>query len=151
MTFGLKDAGEEFMMRMSYETDVDRPDNLTVGLYEDGVDDLNDVNNVNAITTEPEGQSYARQSLSFGANNDIEIDVDVSSQSNWLVRLDDLVFDVTDSERWVDGVFVVCEYERYTNSEPVNNLLWNTELSQRTHLSDINGTMMVQGAALQID
>lgn len=70
MTFGLKGAGEEFMMRQSWETDVSRPSNVTVGLFNDSVDDLNDVNNVGAITTEPEGTSYSRQSVAVTLETD---------------------------------------------------------------------------------
>jgi hypothetical protein len=86
MTIGLKGAGEEFFQRLTWETDLARPSNVTVGMFNDSYDDLNDINNIGAITTEPTGSSYARRSVSFGH------DVSVDAEHNWFVEFSDVTF-----------------------------------------------------------
>jgi len=53
----ITNVGEEYL----YENNADG-DTVKIGLYEDATDALGEIDNLSAVTTEPTGSAYSRQS-----------------------------------------------------------------------------------------
>jgi hypothetical protein len=137
----ITDVGEEFF----YETNTDGQ-TVDVGLYDDSTDALGEADNLAAITTEPSGSSYTRQtdtvttglfSGEFGIDNDTE-----------------LSFDVSDSTRSVDALFIVANFQSDSvagDASSTDNLIAAGDLSQTRDLSSIDtltvpaGEVTIQG------
>lgn len=137
----ITDVGEEFV----YETNTNGQ-TVDVGLYDDSTDSIGEADNLAAITTEPSGSSYTRQtdtvttglfSGEFGIDNDTE-----------------LSFDVSDSSRTVDALFIVANFQSDSvagDASSTDNLIAAGDLSQTRDLSSIDtltvpaGEVSVQG------
>jgi len=138
----ITNVGEEYL----YENNADG-ETVTVGLYEDATDSLSDPDNLSAVTTEPAGSAYSRQSdtvttrLSsgeFGIENDSEIS-----------------FDVSDSNATVDAAFVVVNFQSDAvagDGSATDNLIAAGDLSQTRDLSSVDtltilaGELTIEGA-----
>lgn len=147
MAYMLHNSGEEAIIRHFFTEDITKPPSVTVGLYDDSTDSLSDSSDVGAITTEPSGSSYARQSVSFGSAMSALAD----SNTNWMTEFDDVVFDVSDSATTVDGVFIVITYQGSSESSSSDHLLFTAGLSQSTDLSQINGTLTAQNVGMSLN
>ena len=138
----ITNVGEEYL----YENNADG-ETVKVGLYEDGTDALGETDNVGAVTTEPAGSAYSRQSdtvttrLSGG-----EFGIDNDSQ---------LSFDVSDSSATMDAAFVVVNSQSDSvagDSSSTDNLIAAGDLSQSRDLSSVDtlnipaGDLTIEGA-----
>jgi hypothetical protein len=86
------------------------PANFTVGLYNDSVDAIGPGDDIGAITSEPTGSSYSRQSVDRVNCS--------SSQSGGNQRLEfpRVDFDTSDSDEGIDSYFLMAEFNDGTNS-----------------------------------
>jgi len=138
----ITNVGEEYL----YENNADG-ETVEVGLYEDATDALGESDNVSAVTTEPAGSAYSRQSdtvttrLSGG-----EFGIDNDSQ---------LSFDVSDSSATVDAAFIVVNFQSDSvagDGSATDNLIAAGDLSQSRDLSSVDtlnipaGDLTIEGA-----
>lgn len=131
----LTDIGEEWLV----ETAVDGA-TVTVGLYNDSTDTITDADDLAAITTEPTGAAYARQSSTvatlqiggdFGFDNDVQ-----------------LQFDVSDSNETVDHGFFIVNFQSDTvagDGAAVDHLVAVAQLTQSRDLSQIDQLTIAAG------
>lgn len=127
MSFILTDLGEEWYAK----TNVDGA-SLPTGLYNDGTDAISDTDDLAAISTEPSGAAYARQSAAVSA-------ADLSG--DWGFDNDaELSFDTSDSTQTVDGYFFVANFTASDTGDAsaTDHLIATGALSQSRNLSDID-------------
>ena len=138
----LFDRGEELVIKEHFTEEVSKPASVTVGLYNDATDDLqeSDEDPDNDISTEPDDGDYSRLTVDYG-------DVDMESAQiggDWTVELTDagadLSFDVGGTTGTVDSYFVV------VNWDGTDYLFFNGPLSQSYDLGDITGSLNVENA-----
>jgi hypothetical protein len=136
----ITNVGEEYL----YENNADG-ETVKVGLYEDATDALGETDNLSAVTTEPAGSAYSRQSdtvttrLSageYGFDNDNQIS-----------------FDVSDSNASVDAAFVVVNFQSDSvagDGSASDNLIAAGDLSQTRDLSSVD-TLNIPAGDLNIE
>lgn len=123
----LTDLGEEWLVKNNADTAT-----LDLGLYNDGTDTISDTDDLGAITTEPSGASYARQSTAVSA-------ADLSG--DWGFNNDSQEsFDTSDSTQSVDSYFFVANFQADDTSDTTANdhMIATGALSQSRNLSDID-------------
>jgi len=138
----LHNYGEEYFQKQALNTgDIDAA-NCYVGIYlddpdEDG-DDLEESDNIEDITTEPDDGDYERLEVPLDSEN-IEI---VTSGDNAEALFDNIEIDVTDTTGKVDSWFVVIPFEsEYADdTEPSDNLVLTGRFSsgEPEDLEDMN-------------
>lgn len=131
----LTDVGEEYLVENNASGET-----LSVTLYNDSTDTITDADNLAAITTEPAGASFARQSSTvstaqisgnFGFDNDSV-----------------LTFDVSDSTQTVDAAAIIVNFQSDTvagDSAATDNLIAVADLSQGRDLSQIDTLEIAAG------
>lgn len=135
MSFILTDIGEEYLMENNANGET-----VKVGLYNDSTDAITDTDNLSAITTEPTGSNYARQSSTV-TTKQISGDFGFDNDSK-------LTFDTSDSTQTVDGAFVVINFQSDTvagDTSASDNLVGTAALSQSRNLSDIDTLEIAAG------
>ena len=147
MTTQLHDTGEEAILDDFFEESLTKPASVTVGLYNDGTDALSDSSDVGAITTEPSGSAYARQSASFGTG-------DFTNQDNagdWESIIADQTFDTSDSSQSVDAYFIVINFtsDDTGDTSATDHLLFTGSLDQTYDLSNVD-SFTLSGAGLSL-
>jgi len=141
MTTQLHNTGEEFIL-----------DNLDgasfpVSLFSDATDTLVDADDLTAISTEPAGASYSRQSAS--------VSVSQTTDGDGLLEVSDVTFDVSDSTQTVDAGFVVVNFSS-TQAGSGNHLLFSFPLTdpdgnqQAVDLSKFE-SFTITGQSLSLD
>lgn len=135
----ITNVGEEYF----YENNSNG-ETAIVGLYNDTTDALGEGDNLAAITTEPSGASYARQtdtvttrnaSGSFGIDNDNQIS-----------------FDTSDSSQTVDAAFIAINFQSDTvagDGAASDNLVAAGDLSQSRDLSNVD-TLNISAGDLNV-
>jgi len=136
----ITNIGEEYL----YENNANG-ETVTVGLYEDATDSLGETDNLSAITTEPTGSAYSRQSDTvttrisageYGFDNDGQIS-----------------FDTSDSTQTVDAVFIVVNFQSDSvagDGSATDNLVAAGDLSQSRDLSSVD-TLTIAANDLTIE
>jgi len=134
MTTQLHDTGEEWLIDKAFNGG-NGVSSVSVGLYNDATDALNDSDDVGAISTEPTGSAYARQSLSLGSNFSAQ-----DASGNWEAIMDDVTFDTSDSDQSVDAYFVVVTFTSDDKGDSGDNphLLFTGSLDQTYDLSSVD-------------
>ena len=138
MTVGLSRIGEEFLLDYVFTDGATRPASILIGLYNDSVDSLSEVNDLSDITTEPSGSTYSRQVASF-PNDFINTFNGVSN--NWEVVVESKVFDATDSSQIIDSYFMVINFDSNEASDggvPTDHIFFTGNLDQTYDLSGIS-------------
>ena len=133
----LTDLGEEYALETALNGVT-----LTVGLYNDGTDAITDTDDLAALTTEPAGASYARQSDTFAL-------VDNGS-GNWQLDNDtQLTFDTSDSSNTVDSYFIVANFtaDDTGDASVTDHMIATGALSQSRDLSQIDTLNIDAGSA----
>jgi hypothetical protein len=127
MPFIVTDVGEEYVSR----TDLDGV-TLTIGLYNESTDTIFDANDIGAITTEPTGSTYSRQSSTFSST---KIGGDWGIENDTKLR-----FDVSDSSQTVDAVFYTATFQSVEagDSSPQTHCIATAELTQTRNLSQLD-------------
>jgi hypothetical protein len=137
---GYHDTGEEFAHKSTYRTDLlTRPASFDILLYNDSTDALTDSSDVGAITTEPAGSAYARQTVSLDSS-----DVSLSQASGNLRAEAAVTFDTSDSSQTIDAYAVVVTFQSdIVNSEGSANdhLLTSATVGETVDLSSGNDTV----------
>ncbi len=131
----LHQHGEEYMQDLV----INSGDTYDIGLYNDSTDALSDTSDVSAITTEPAGSAYSRQSdaaSGFTASL-VSGDVQIAGTTQ--------TFDVSDSTQTVDSVFVVVNYASDLVSSDggtaTDHLFFTNALDQSYDLSQFDSTV----------
>jgi len=124
----ITNTGEEYL----YENNADG-ETVTVGLYEDATDALGETDNLSAVTTEPTGSAYSRQSDTVTARfSGGEFGIDNDST---------LSFDTSDSSQTVDAAFIVVNFQSDAvagDGSATDNLIAAGDLSQTRDLSNVD-------------
>jgi hypothetical protein len=125
---GTHDYGEEWKQKNIFRQDTigTRNGSLTVGLYNDGTDQLSESSDVGDISSEPSNGEYAAQTLSLDSS-DLTLSVDGSGN---LQVEGTVTFQLLDTGATVDGYFITTTF----TSDVVNN-----ESSENEHII-ISGT-----------
>jgi hypothetical protein len=123
----LTDLGEEYLIKNSVSGIT-----FTVGLYNDSTDSISETDDLSAITTEPSGGAYARQSDTFTAA-DLSGDWGTDNDSQ-------LSYDTSDSSQTVDSYFIMVSFQASDTGDSGANdhLLLTGALSQSRDLSQID-------------
>lgn len=128
MAYILTDIGEEWYTETALNGVT-----VTVGLYNDTTDTIADTNDLAAITTEPTGASYARQS-------DTVTVADISG--DWGFDNDTkITFDTSDSSQTVDSAFFVINFDSDEAGDagtPADHLVATAALTQSRDLSQVD-------------
>jgi len=139
---GYHDTGEEFAHKATYRDDLlTRPASVDILLYNDSTDSLTDSSDVGAITTEPTGSAYSRQTVSIDASG-----VSLSQASGDLRAEASVSFDTSDSSQTIDAFAVVVSFQSdVVNSESSANdhLLTSALVGETIDLSSGNDTVDV--------
>lgn len=132
----LHDHGEELYQDLFINSGY----TVKIGLYNDSTDSLTDSSDVGAVTTEPAGASYSRQSTAasgFTASLDASNDVNIAGTTE--------TFDVSDSTQTVDSVFMVISFASDLVSSDAgtatNHLVFTNALDQSYDLSQFSSTV----------
>jgi hypothetical protein len=123
----LTDLGEEYVLETALNGVT-----LTVGLYNDSTDAISDTDDLTAITTEPAGASYARQSDTFSLTD---------SSGDWQLDNDTkLTFDTSDSSQTVDSYFIVANFQADDTGDgsATDHLICTGALPQSRDLSNVS-------------
>lgn len=168
MSFGLKDTGEELVLRETLGGEAIFPAQMTVGLYQDRdwyvldtvrYDNINnredtnmgdiheDADDLGAIETEPAGASYARQSVAVGSG------FTLGDPGDWRATMDDTTFDVSDSTQTVNAIFAGATWQSQdTNDSAANeHIVFTLRLQNERDLSLEDGDLTFTRGALSID
>lgn len=135
MATQLHDTGEEWIMDEAFGGGTGAA-SVDVGLFNDGTDSLADSDDVSAITTEPGGSNYARQTIDLGTN--------FTNQDNggdWESIMDDVTFDTSDSNQSVDAYMVVVTFDSDDAGDggtAADHLLFTGSLDQTYDLSSVD-------------
>ncbi len=138
----ITNVGEEYL----YENDTDGATVIT-GLYEDASDSLTETDDISAVSTEPSGGSYNRQSASVSTRfSGGEFGIDTDNQ---------LLFDTADSSQDVDAAFIIVNFQSNTvagDSSATDHLIAAGDLTQSRDLSSVDtltisaGNLTIEGA-----
>lgn len=125
----LTDIGEEYLVKNGIDSGTAT---WNIGLYNDTTDAIADTSDLGAITTEPVGASYARQTSTFSPA-DISGDWGSDNDSK-------MSFDVSDSSQSVDSWFLVISFQSAETGDTVatEHLIATGGLSQTRDLSLIS-------------
>jgi len=125
----LVDIGEEYFVTKNVDGAT-----LTVGLYNDSSDNLDESSNLGNVTTEPEaGDAYETVSVTFTASN---------IGGNWGVENDSVISydfsDTTDDTVEVDTAFVTANFDSVEAGSTGDHLIANPALSQSRKVGSID-------------
>lgn len=146
MTTQLHNTGEEWILDYAFTGGSSKPTELTVGLFQDSSDNLDDGADYNgnpgdtgqAITTEPTTGNYTQQTIAFD-NTGFST---ASVAGNWQATNDNTItFDTQNTSETVDAYFVLIEYdsdEAGDGGTATNHLFWTGDLEQSRNLSQID-------------
>lgn len=125
MAFQLVDAGEEYLMKNGFGGA-----SIDTGLYNDSTDAIaeTDADPSTAITTEPSGANYARQSSTPSASDEA---------GDWGISYS-VSFTTDDSSSTVDGVFALINFNSTDSAINGDNIVYTAGLSQSRDLSQID-------------
>jgi len=149
MTTQVHDTGEEFAVKDLFRADLlSKPASITVGLFNDSTDALSDGSDLSAITTEPAGSAYGRQSASFDSS---DFTVQDNGSGNWEAIIADQVFDTSDSSQSIDAYFVVVSYTSSDAGDGSANdqLYWTGPLDQTYDLGSVD-QFTLKGSGLEV-
>lgn len=122
----LTDYGEEYL----FKTDVSGVTSLTVGLYNDSTDTITDSDDLAAITTEPSGSAYNRQTANISVSQ---------ISGDWGFDNDSQVsFDTSDSSQTVDSYFIVANFQASGDGSLTDHLIVTGALSQSYDLNSVD-------------
>lgn len=143
----LTDYGEEYLISNGFDSDTSTWD---VGLYDDATDAIEDTDDLSAITTEPAGAAYARQSSTFSPSDE---DGDATGLTEASVSDSDLVYDTSDSSQTVDSWFLVINFTATGDGTTSDDHLVATgALSDSRNLADVDElTLEFGGVGISVE
>jgi len=138
----LHNYGEEYYQKQGLNVGDITATNCYVGIYlddpDEGGDDLEDSDNIEDITTEPDDGDYERLEVPLDSEN-IEI---ITDGENAVAEFENLELDIRDTTGFVDSWFVVIEFEsEYAgDTEPSDNLVLSGrfDVAEPEELDDLN-------------
>lgn len=148
MAAGLHIIGEEFMTKL-FSGNVSQATSVDVGLYNQTTDSLTESDDLAALTTEPVGSAYARQTVSLPAGTS-----DSATTSNWKSVFATQTFDVSDSSQDVDAYFVVVNFDSAEAGDAgtaTDHIMFSGDLSQTYDLNSITTTLDADNLGIQIE
>lgn len=121
---------------------------VTVGLFNDATDGLADGDDVGAITTEPSGGSYSKQSATLGSDF-----TNQDNGGNWESILADQTYNTSDSGQSVDSYFVVVNFDSDDAGDAgtaSDHLLFTGSLDQTYDLGSVD-SFTLSGSGISIN
>lgn len=133
----LTQYGEEYLILNGLDSGATA---WSVGLYDDAAvgttgDSVVDGSDLAAITTEPAGAAYARQTSTFSPSNE---DGDATGLLDSSINDSLLSFDVSDSTGTVDSWFLVINFTATGDASATDHLIATGPLSKERDLSQID-------------
>jgi hypothetical protein len=138
MATGLSDIGEEFLIKSAFRDDIiTEGANLQVTLYNESTDLLADGDDLGAVTTEPAGSAYARQSVALDT---AEITTQLNPNNNFEAVLNQVSYDTSDSSQTVDGYLVTANFTSDVagDSSATEHIILRGTLGTSSDLSQID-------------
>jgi len=132
----LFDTGEEYVLKNDTDGDT-----FIIGLFNANQDNLSDSDDIGNITSEPNGQSYNRQTSSFSAvevNNNIN---NTTVLADWVTTNDTQIeFDVSDSTNTVNSYFIAKSFQSADKGDtsPELHLIIAAPFTNKIDLSEGN-------------
>ena len=149
MAFSLHETGEEFIQKLVWTpSEITRPSNLEVLLFDNSEDDLTDSSDVEDIETEPTDGNYTRQTVSFDSDGFSILTEDSDSVADMI----DITFDVINTTGDVDAFAVIGEFEsdRAGDTEPQEHIIFAGGLDQSYPL-DKSDELTVENGGISLD
>lgn len=152
MVYALMDTGQELLTKEFWLEQDLKPADVSVGLYRDdqhpddtGGQSLETTATLGSISTEPTGESYLRDAIPFGSGFSAD-----KPSSNWRAVMDDVSFDVSDSNSTVNGLFLTGEFqsEDKGDSQANEHLLITIQLQNPRDLSLESGELTFTRASI---
>jgi len=151
MSTQLHQSGEEYESGVQIGT-ISKVSSVEVGVFHDGEvsgdttngDDLADSDDVGAITTEPSGSAYSRETVSLDST---EFSV-VQESGNFQFESDNEIGTIDlsdDNSGTIDAYFVVINVQLSGDSSPTDHLWFSGNLSVSYDLSKTNGVDLQAG------
>lgn len=127
----LTNFGEEWETKILYGG-LSKATSIEIGLFYDATDTLGDTDDLAAITTEPAGSFYERQTLTIGTDF-----TPADFSGNYGTRIADKLFDISDSSQDIDSYFLVASFQADGESSANDHLIAVGTLDQTYDLSQI--------------
>lgn len=153
MTTQLHDIGEEFEQNV-LSGNIALPTSVTIILYHDGEvsgdttagDDLTSTSDIGAITTQPDGTSYAGQTVSLDGSTSWTLSTDANTDYQIEVSAT-LTYDLSDSANptTIDAYGVVVNWD--DGAGAADHLWWTDTLDQAFDVSSVD-TLNVDDAGI---
>lgn len=147
MADGINDPGKELIVDVLRGNIADwAPQD--VSMFNDATDTITDTDDLSAISTEPSGASFARQSVAAGDMTP----VDQGNAATWDLDYADQTFDTSDSSQSVDEWFAVHNFQSDDtgDSSATDHLIMRGSLDSTYDLSDFS-QVTLQDAGVKVD
>lgn len=135
----MTDYGWEYNLGCGYTDGQTSVTSFTAGMYDDSVDDIQQTDDIEAITSEPTGAGYVRQSAATSGT------ALVFSAGRWRAELETTTFDVSDSTETVQSGFIAADFQADGDASPTTHLLVTGALGGVIDLSTRSGTFSIEG------
>lgn len=134
---------------------ITKPSSVSIGLYHDGEvsgdttngDDLSDSDNVGAISTEPQGSNYNRQTATFDSS---DFSIQDNPSANWEAIISDVTFTTDDSSQDIDAYFILVSFNSTEAGTDQDQLYFTGPLDQLYDLNSVD-QFTLQGAGLEVN
>lgn len=149
MSFGLTDAGEELIIKRVWTLDVSLPLAVTIRLYHDATDNIQDSEDIADITTEPTGAAYGPIGRGFGTSEFTASKVN----GDWRAEADDCSYDASDSSQTIDAFFIVAEFQSEDKSDgsETDHIIARGGIGDEVDLSNESGTWNLTAPGMSLN
>jgi len=133
-------AGEEAQQKALWATDeITLPGTISMALYDDSTDQLDDTADDPSVLTEPSDGNYGRKTLAIdgSAMGDGSITVSASG-GDWAAALPALSWDVTDTTGVVDAYVLVMQVQLDGDGSPAAHIITGGSLGQSYTLDGLD-------------
>lgn len=152
MATGLKDSGEELLIKRCFRDDqITMPTSVTLHLFDDNTDAIADSGDFASITTQPASTGSATYSPQTASLDTASVSTSFVS-SNWQIDIADQAFDTSSlaASDTVRDYAISASVQLMGDGAATRHLLWTGDLDQAYDLSNID-TFTLQNAGLSLD
>lgn len=132
-TVQIHKTGSEYILKVAMTGEVTRVTSVTMGLFNDSIDNLNHDSDMSDITTEPNDGNYSAQSINLDTDSSSAVD-----NGFWKVQFSPVDFDIADTTGDVDSYYFSITYQSEGDTLATEHLLFTGSLDQTYSLSELN-------------
>lgn len=137
MTTGLHNTGEEYIVDVLFDGSISRVTSVDMTLFNDSTDSLSETSDLSAISTEPAGGSFSRQTVNLNTTDVTNSKSGGDYQSDFAKQ----TFDTSDSSQSVDSYAIIVNFdsdEAGDGGTPSDHLFFTGGLGGTSDLSQID-------------